>query len=260
MDNNAYQDIPRSVPQDSKELRPRVVRPTFKLSSPFDSDGEGNPESNYSSRATPAISSPEISPKTSASYAIASPTWTSINNSRSTASPANTTVLTPLAKSLLTQPRYASWRPADTSEIDESQPRSIKMPTSTKDEHRVPDPPRSSSKNANPDAEYEDDDSSSCAGTSSSESDDADIIVSPPVNKKTAHEGVAKQGHSDGNTSVASTQSSQRPRNPKSKKFTTTDYRAAVQLLLLNRDDSHLGIGPGEVRAELGRKRKAGDA
>lgn len=264
MGNNGTNEIPRSVPQDTptigtKDLRPRVTRPTFKLGSPFDSDVDDCLESSYASRATSPFDSPDISPKTPASYAIARPGWTSINRGRDTASPTNTGAITPLTNSLLTQPRYASWRPADPTEVDKSPPIAVKIPTAPQEKHRlVAKRRRSSTKCTDPDADYKDGHSNSDVGSaSSSESDDVDIIVSPEITKKRARHEAKDVGVADYATPMSSAVSSQG--KPKSKKFTTADYRAAMQLINLCNGDAESAAGPGKAVGGKG-KRKASSA
>ena len=228
--------IPRSVPAEatettSKHLRPRTARPTFKDGSPFESDGDTCDESSYSVRRAAPVDSPGISPKTSMHEIHRNPGWTSINRSRSPPPPPTNTPITSLSRSLLAQPRYCPWRPADSSDADHNTPRVVKMPTGPHERHCAPKRRRSSTKAQKPDAEYKSTHSSSDGGESSSESDDVDIIVSPPAAKKRARGRRQSKERTGGATTSSPSNTGRRRRVPESTLFTAQDFRAAKALL-----------------------------
>jgi hypothetical protein len=210
----------------------------FKSGSPFQSGSDTGDESDYQGAVRSTVNSPGISPKTSTQETFNVPTWTSINGSTRAGAPSSSyTLPNPLTQSLLKQPRqYASWRAADLVRGTATTIPDRKASLRSQQKRDTLKRPRSLSRKAVEDADYDDD--TSDASTSSSESDDADIVVSP---KKRACRTV-KTGETT--ATPFSQSSSATPEHGRSVKFTAEDFRAAHLLLTLNQQNDHLTMGP----------------
>lgn len=240
--NGAAKDktIPRSVPGEidtgaGKDLRPRAGRPTFKVDSPFSSDSEAT--------YTLAPDSPEISPKSTHS----SPAWTSINR-RPEMSATNNTSFRPLQDSLLNEPRYVSWRSAETNAQPTSHESKTTAPTTTsasghgdKSNKRR----RLSTRIAEADTKYPIPRRDYDGEASQSESDDEDLVVPASPKKRVRH--ARKEP-----TSAPSPRTMPKAGDETgSRKYRADEYRAANWLLSLSMRDADLATGPnGPVQLE----------
>ena len=252
-------EIPRSVPHEAavekKDLRPKAAKGFFREGSPFDSDDQSSPEVLHGYRiATPGLDFAEsLSPKSS----FHGSGWTSINPPNTPVSHFTASPTTPLTNSLLTQPRFASWRPQDPAgDIS----RSVKMPTGAHDKHRVHKRRRSTFTFLDDEydsaAEKGEEDLTSFADVSDSESDDEDIplprkkALKPPRYHPNAD---AADGEGRGDSSATKSPppmkkvSVEKKRAPKSRKFNAGDVRAAKLLLGLHFKDKDLAMGPDGI-------------
>jgi hypothetical protein len=217
--------------------------------SPFESDPDISDGTGRYKDVKRAIGSPEVSPRTSLRDVSEPPGWTSIN--RQMMPPPlplhNSLASSSLTDSLLTQPRYASWRPAHASDVHYGMPRAVEMPVGAHDKRRAHKRPRSSMHGPTDYGKsYADDNAKSDADVSESESNDIDIVVSPPRVKKQKRVRYHVEKGDSAATSATMSPATGLKKNTgtKSKKFTAEDARAAHLLLNLSKRDAELTIKP----------------